>query len=151
MHGDSPVSWLMFFTLVATVVIVGGAFVYFVRERTNRQIAASAIKGDGGSRHGAAPHGAGFELIGLAVIAIALMGLLAAGYHGKPREETAQAPSPVGGATTGMAQPVGAATGPQKYQPANPAPDTRAAPTGSDTGTGSSNGGTNTYSSPQAK
>ena len=148
MQGDSAVSWLMFFTLAATAVIIGGSFAYFIRERTNRKIAAHAIQGDG-SGQGAAPSGAGPELIGFAVIAVALMGLLAIGYHGKPRNETAQSTTLVGGTTTGMAQPVGTPNQPQKYQPANPAPDTRAAPTGSDTGTGSNNGGTNTDSVPK--
>jgi len=70
------------------------------------------------------------------------MGLLAAGYNGKSRTETAQMPMPVGGATTGMAQPAGTANQPKPYQPANPAPDTRSAPTSSDTGVGPENGST---------
>jgi len=81
-------------------------------------------------------------LIGFAVLALAMMGLLAAGYHGKSRTETAQMPTPVGGNTTGMAQSPGMANQPKPYQPANPAPDTRAAPTSSDTGVGPANGST---------
>jgi hypothetical protein len=139
MQGDNPVSWLMFFTLAATVFIIAGAFIYFLRSRTNRQIAADALEGTG-PRTGAAPSGAGPELIGFAVLALAVMGLLATGYSGKSKFETAQMTTPVGGQTTGMAQPAGSANQPKPYQPANPAPDVRAAPTSSDTGVGSERG-----------
>ena len=135
MQGDNPISWLMFFTLAATVFIIAGAFIYFLRSRTNREIAAAALEGNG-SRTGATPNGAGAELIGFAVLAFAVMGLLLAGYHGKSSTETAQMTTPVGGHTTGMAQTPGLANQPKQYQPANPAPDTRAAPTSSDTGVG---------------
>ena len=141
MQGDNPVSWLMFFTLAATVFIIAGAFIYFLRSRTNREIAAATLEGDG-SKTGATPSGAGPELIGFAVLALAVMALLATGYRGKPSVETAQITTPVGGKTTGMAQPVGTANQPKPYQPANPAPDTRAAPTSSDTGVGPENGST---------
>ena len=140
MQGDNAISWLMFFTL-ATTFIIAGAFIYFLRSHTNRQIAANALEGNGSSR-GVAPSGAGPELIGFAVLALAVMGLITVGYNGKSRVETAQAPSTVGGATTGMAQPVGTPDQPKRYQPVNPAPDTRAAPTSSDTGIGSENGST---------
>jgi hypothetical protein len=138
MLGDNPISWLMFFTLAATVFILAGAFIYFLRSRTNRAIAATALEGDG-SRAGATPSGAGPELIGFAVLALAVMGLLATGYSGKSQAETA-AMTTVGGATTGMAQPAGSSNQPKPYQPANPAPDTRSAPTSSDTGVGPENG-----------
>jgi hypothetical protein len=141
MQGDNPISWLMFFTLAATVFIIAGAFIYFLRSRTNREIAAEALEGNG-SRTGATPNGAGAELIGFAVLALAVMALLATGYSGKSRTETAQMTTPVGGTTTGMAQPAGSANQPKPYQPANPAPDTRSAPTSSDTGVGSENGTT---------
>lgn len=140
MQGDNAISWLMFFTL-ATTFIIAGAFIYFLRSHTNRQIAANALEGNGSSR-GVAPSGAGPELIGFAVLALAVMGLITVGYNGKSRVETAQAPTTVGGATTGMAQPVGTPDQPKRYQPVNPAPDTRAAPTSSDTGIGSENGST---------
>ncbi len=139
MQGDNPVSWLMFFTLAATVFIIAGAFIFFLRSRTNRAIATDAIQGNG-SRIGATPNGAGAELIGFAVLAIAMMALLAIGYSGKSRTETAQSTTPVGGTTTGMAQPADSANQPKQYQPANPAPDVRAAPTSSDTGAGPGNG-----------
>lgn len=144
MQGDNPVSWLMFFTLAATVFIIAGAFIYFLRSRTNREIAAKALEGNG-SRVGATPNGAGAELIGFAVIAIAAMGLLAAGYASKSRVETSQITTPVGrttGMSQGMAQPAGSSNEPKVYQPVNPAPDTRSAPTSSDTGVGPANGST---------
>jgi hypothetical protein len=144
MQGDNPISWLMFFTLVATTFVIAAAFIYFLRSRTNREIAAEALQGDG-SRVGATPNGAAPELIGFAVIALAVMGLLTAGYASKPRAETAQIPGPVGqttGMLQGMAQPAGSSAQPKIYQPANPAPDTRAAPTSSDTGVGAENGST---------
>jgi len=140
-QGDNPISWLMFFTLAATTFIIAGAFIYFLRSRTNREIAVNALEGNGSSR-GVAPSGAGPELIGFAVLAFAVMGLLTVGYNGKSRMETAQVTTPVGGATTGMAQPAGTPDQPKLYQPINPAPDTRAAPTSSDTGTGPENGST---------
>ena len=143
MQGDNPISWLMFFTLAAGVFIVAGAFIYFLRSRTNREIAAATLEGDG-SRTGATPSGAGPELIGFTVLALVLMGLLATGYRAKSPSETAQITTPAGGKTTGMAQPVGTANQPKPYQPANPAPDTRAAPTSSDTGVGPENGSTGT-------
>jgi hypothetical protein len=144
MQGDNPISWLMFFTLAATVFVIAGAFIYFLRSRTNRDIAAEALAGDN-SRVGAMPNGAGPELIGFAVIGLAVMGLLTAGYASKSRVETAQVTTPVGqttGKSQGMAQPAGAADQPKVYQPVNPAPDTRAAPTSSDTGVGPANGST---------
>jgi hypothetical protein len=141
MQGDNPISWLMFFTLAATVFVVAGAFIYFLRSRTNREIAANALEGNH-SGVGATPSGAGPELIGFAVLALAVMGLLTMGYAGKSRSETAQLTTPVGGSTTGMAQPPGSSNQPKVYQPANPAPDTRKSPTSSDTGTGAENGST---------
>jgi len=141
MQGDNPVSWLMFFTLTATVFVIAGGFIAFLRSRTNRNIAAATLEGNN-SRLGATPNGAGAELIGFAVLALAVMGLLVGGYSGKSNTETAQMTTPVGGTTTGMAQQPGTANQPKKYQPANPAPDTRAAPTSSDTGVGPENGST---------
>jgi hypothetical protein len=144
MHGDNPISWLMFFTLAATTFIIAGAFIYFLRSSTNREIAAVALEGDR-SRVGATPNGAGPELIGFAVIALAVMGLLATGYAGKSKVETAAVTAPVGqttGMSQGMAQPADSSNQPKVYQPANPAPDTRSAPTSSDTGVGDQNGST---------
>lgn len=142
MTGDNPISWLMFFTLAAGVFVIAGAFIYFLRSRTNRAIAAEALGGDN-SKRGATPNGAGPELVAAAVGAVAVMALLATGYSQKSSWETAQTTPPLG-KTTGMAQPVGTPEEPKKYQPANPAPDTRAAPTSSDTGVGPANGSTGT-------
>src|SRR6187551_664400 len=103
MQGDNPVSWLMFFTLASGVFIIAGSFIYFLRSRTNREIAAYALEGDGRGK-GLAPSGAGPELLGLAVIVLAVMGLLATGYSKKSSLETAATTTPVGGSTTGMAQ-----------------------------------------------
>lgn len=138
-HGDNPVSWLMFFTLAATVFVIIGAFIAFLRSRTNREIAAATLEGNN-SRVGATPNGAGAELIGFAVLALAVMALLVGGYRGKSDAETAQMTTPVGGSTTGMTQQPGTANQPKQYQPVNPAPDARAAPTSSDTGAGAGNG-----------
>jgi hypothetical protein len=146
MQGDNPISWLMFFTLAATIFIIAGSFIYFLRSRTNREIASEALEGNN-SRVGATPNGAGPELIGFAVITLAVMGLLATGYASKSRVETAAVSTPVGqttGMSQGMAQPAGSSNQPKLYQPANPAPDTRAAPTSSNTGVGSENGSTGT-------
>jgi hypothetical protein len=152
---DQPISWLMFFTLAAGVVIVGGVFLQFIRSRSNRVIAENTLEGNGTGR-GAAADGALPELLGLTVFAFIAMGLLAAGQNAKPRSETAQLPGPVGstasnpaGTTTGtasnsngMAQPAGIQNQPKQYQPANPATDTRSAPTASDAGVGSAAGNT---------
>lgn len=130
MIGDQPVSWLMFFTLVAGVIVAAGAFLYFLRSQRNRDIASDALLRDGAGR-GSTPSGAMPELAGVAAIALVAMGLLFAGYTSKPAVETAAAPGPVG---TGMAQDAGSADRPKPYQPANPAPDLRVPPTSSDTG-----------------
>jgi hypothetical protein len=119
MHADNPISGLMFFTLAATVFIIAGAFIYFLRSRTNREIAARALEGNG-SRAGAAPSGAGPELIGFAVIANRRDG--SAGNGLQRQVETVRLTPPVGGETTGMAQPSGSSNEPKLYQPANPAP-----------------------------
>lgn len=138
MQGDNPISWLMFFTLAATTFIIAGGFIYHLRSRSSREIAAEAL---GGNRSGvgATPNGAGPELIGFAIIGLAVMGLLATGYASKPKVETAAVTSPVGqttGTSQGMAQPAGSSNQPKAYQPVNPAPDPRSAPTSSDTGVG---------------
>lgn len=149
--GDQPITWLMFFTLAAAVVIVAGAFIFNLRSRTNRAIAERALEGKG-VHGGKVPDGAAPELIGFAVIALAVMGLLTAGYHARGNVRVASGPSvqttgmsQQGAAqndpqSNGMAQPTGIADQPKKYQPANPAPDTRGAPAQSDTGIGPANG-----------
>jgi hypothetical protein len=141
MAGDQPISWLMFFTLAAAIVIAGFAFLGFLRSQRNRDIAANALV-KGGNTGRVAPQGALPELLGIAVIGFIAMGLLFAGYKSKSTFETAQSTTPVGTTGSSMSQPVGTADRPKQYQPANPEPDTRSAPTSSDTGTGSANGST---------
>jgi hypothetical protein len=136
MQGDSPISWLMFFTLTATVFVIVGAFIYFLRSRTNREISSEVLEGNGSTR-GKTPEGAAPELIGSAVLAVAAMALLVVGYQGKPQTETT---SPVGG--KGVPQSAGNLDKPKAYQSANPRPDMRSAPTSSDTGVGAENGST---------
>lgn len=145
MNGDQPISWLMFFTLTAGVVIVGGAFIRFIQSRNNREIAANALEGDGHSR-GAAPSGALPELLGITAFALIAMGLLATGERNKSGADmvAANPSSARSDTTTGMAQPVGTQNNPKLYQPSNPATDTRTAPTASDAGVGSSPGNTGT-------
>ena len=140
MQGDNPISWLMFFTLASGVFIIAGSFIYFLRSRTNREIAANALEGDGSGK-GVVPSGAAPELLGFAAIVLALMALLAIGYSNKSTAETAQKTGPLGTTNSGMAQDPGTADRAKTYQPANPVPDTRAAPTSSDTGVGSASGG----------
>jgi len=141
MSSDQPITWLMFFTLVAAIVIAAGGFLYFLKSQRNRNIASNALAGDR-SQSGSTPSGALPELAGIAAIGLVAMVLLAAGYKSKSTFETARTTTPVG--TSGMAQPAGTADQPKQYQPANPSPDLRIAPTSSDTGTGSENGSTGT-------
>jgi hypothetical protein len=144
MNGDQPISWLMFFTLVAGAVIVCGVFFNFIRSRHNREIAANTLEGDGRGR-GMAPSGAGPEIIAVGVFAILAMGLLAFANSNRSDTMTAQAPQPAGQTTGqgGMAQSP-SQNQPKPYQPANPATDTRVSPTGSNTGVGNSPGNTGT-------
>ncbi|MFZ5739095.1 hypothetical protein BJ123_109130 [Rhodopseudomonas thermotolerans] len=157
MNGDQPISWLMFFTLAAGVVIVGLAFINFIRSRSNRAIAADTLEGNGSGR-GAAADGALPELAGIAAFAFIAMGLLAAGANyasgdratvqvSGPASQsgtTGQAGTTGQSGTTGMAQPEGIQNEPKRYQPSNPGTDTRVAPTASDTGVGNSPGSTGT-------
>ena len=45
MSGDAPISWLMFFTLAAGVIVAAGLFLQFLRSRRNQAIAAAALGG----------------------------------------------------------------------------------------------------------
>jgi hypothetical protein len=125
----------MFFTLVAGLAVGAGYFIYFLRSRHNREIAATALQGDGRSR-GVAPSGAGAGLLAIALIAMAL---LAAGYT--TRRDTK--PTPPGSAATNNSLNTSRANpnATKPYQPNNPDPDIRAAPTGSSTGAGPDSGG----------
>src|ERR1700749_5146995 len=80
MQGDQPISWLMFFTLGAGIVVAAGLFLNFLRSRHNREIAALALEGNGRGQ-GMAPSGALPELAGFLVVALIAMGLLTAGYQ----------------------------------------------------------------------
>ena len=137
MSGDAPISWLMFFTLTAGIIVGAGLFLNFLRSRHNRDVAAYALEGDGRSR-GMAPSGAGPELIGLLAVALIAMALLTVGYNA--RRTVATTPSP-GGANNQLSTERTDPNTPKPYQPQNPAPDTRSAPTSSSTGTGSDSGG----------
>ena len=145
MSGDGAVSWLMFFTLVAGLAIITGAFLMFLRSGRNRDIAAATLAGDNKASASPTGNGALPDLIGIGVFAAIAMGLLLVGYSQKSSFETAQAPTPVGGksagTTSGMAQTPGTADEPKKYQPANPAPDPRIPPAGSSSGSGADSGG----------
>ena len=141
MAGDQPISWLMFFTLSAAILVAGFAFIGFLRSQRNRDVAANVLV-TGGNPGRAAPQGALPELLGIALIGFVAMGLLTFGYKSKSSFETAQSTTPVGTTGSSMARPVGTADQPKRYQPANPSPDTRSSPTSSDAGTGSANGST---------
>lgn len=80
MNAEHPITWLVFFTLSAGIVVAGGAFLYFLRSRHNRFLADVALMGRGQSGTGAAPDGALPEIIGLLAIALVAMALLGLGY-----------------------------------------------------------------------
>lgn len=142
MNGDAPISWLMFFTLVAGLFVIVGGFLQFIRSQRNRDIAAETLTGDGSRSPGMTANGALPDLLGLGLLAAIAMGLLALGYSHKSNAETSQVPPPVSGSPVSgsMTQPVGSADQPKQYQPANPVPDQRAAPTSSPAGVGPDNG-----------
>jgi hypothetical protein len=137
MNGDAPISWLMFFTLAAGIVVACGFFLSFLRSRHNREIAAVTLQGDGRSR-GLEPSGAAPELIGLLAAAFIAMALLTFGYHARQGVATVGTGN---GANNLLATPRTDPEAPKPYQPQNPAPDTRAAPTSSSTGAGAESGG----------
>jgi hypothetical protein len=137
MHGDAPISWLMFFTLAAGVIVAAGLFLSFLRSRHNRAIAATALGGEDRSR-GIEPDGAAAELIGFLVVAFIAMALLAFGYHSHAGSPVVESKT---GANNELATDRTNPATPKPYQPQNPAPDTRSAPTGSPTGAGPESGG----------
>jgi hypothetical protein len=139
MNGDAPLSWLMFFTLAAGIIVAAGFFLSFLRSRHNREIAAYALEGDGRSHRGE-PSGAGIELGALFAVALIAMALLTFGYRSHSGTSIAQprsATSPNNQLATDRVDP----NTPKPYQPQNPAPDMRAAPTSSSTGAGADSGG----------
>jgi hypothetical protein len=136
MNNDAPLSWLMFFTLAAGIIIAAGLFASFLRSRHNREIAAYALEGDGRSR-GVEPSGAGAELIGLFVIALIAMALLIFGYRSHSGTAVSQDAPRNNQLSTERTDPNTS----KPYQPQNPSPDTRAAPTSSSSGSGPDSGG----------
>lgn len=129
MNSDQPVTWLMFFTLASAIIVAAGAFLYFLRSRSNRDAAENALAGKGSApkvgTSGAAP-----ELAGVFVILLVAMGLLTAGYtqrqSGTQTAGSTAIPQTVGSSSAAITDP----NAPKPYQPANPAPDLRVAPTG---------------------
>lgn len=92
MAGDQPISWLMFFTFAATIFIIAGAFIYFLRSRRNREIAEEALAGADRPRVNKGADGALPDLLGVALFAFIAMGLLAVGVRNKPAQERADKP-----------------------------------------------------------
>ena len=138
MSNDAPISWLMFFTLAAGLVVAADFFVRFLHSHHNREIAAQVVEGDGRSR-GAAPTGAGIELVALFAAALIAMLLLTFGYSARRTESPT--PPPDGAPNNQLSTERTDPNTPKPYQPQNPAPDTRSAPTSSSTGTGPDSGG----------
>lgn len=134
MRGDAPITWLMFFTLAAGIVVAAGLFIAFLRSKHNREIAACALEGDARGS-GPAPSGAGAELGGILVVALVAMSLLTFGYRGHTGTTVTTGSNP--NAIAAHNDP----NTPKPYQPQNPAPDTRSAPTSSPSGTGPESGG----------
>ena len=95
-QGDAPVSWLMFFTFAATIFIIAGAFIYFMRSRRNRDIAQNALAGSQNPRIDKGADGALPDLLGVTVFAFIAIGLLMVGYEHKPSAERTENPPPVG-------------------------------------------------------
>ena len=137
MNGEAPITWLMFFTLAAGVAVAAGLFLNFLRSRHNRSIAAAALGGNQQS-HGVEPDGAGAELGGLLGVALIAMALLAFGYHSHAGSAVSASMS---GPNNELSNERTNPASPKPYQPQNPAPDMRSAPTGSSTGTGPDSGG----------
>jgi hypothetical protein len=138
MNGDAPISWLMFFTLGAGIAVGGGLFIAFLRSRHNREIAAHALEGDGRSLR-AEPSGAGIELVSLLAMALIAMALLTSGYAF--RKDQKPTPAKASSSNNELAGPRVDPNTPKPFQPQNPAPDPRIAPTGSTTGAGPDSGG----------
>lgn len=100
MPGDQPVSWLMFFTLAATIFIIAGAFIYFLRSQRNRDIAEHALIGSDHPQVNRGADGALPDLLGVALFAFIAMGLLTVGFRAKPVQERTELPGLVQPAQT---------------------------------------------------
>ena len=105
MAGDQPVSWLMFFTFAATIFIIAGACIYFLRSRRNREIASGALVGGNHPRVNKGADGALPDLLGITLFAVIAMALLTIGFKGKPASEQAQNPPLVGQQTQQNSRP----------------------------------------------
>lgn len=95
--GDQSISWLMFFTFGATIFIIAGACIQFLKRLTNRAVASDALVGHDGTYTAPAPDGALPELLAVALFAVIAMGLLAGGYAAKSQYEKAPSMPQVGG------------------------------------------------------
>jgi len=119
------------------LVIAAGFVLHFPRSRHHRAVASTALGGDQYSR-GSTPDGAGTELAGLLAVLLIAMALLVFGYRSHGVSAVTEATSgPNNQLATDRAHP----TTLKPYQPQNPRPDMRSAPTGSSTGTGPDSGG----------
>lgn len=96
MAGDQSISWLMFFTFAATIFIITGALIYFMRSRRNREIAEGALLGSDHPPVRKGPDGALPDLLGVTLFAFLAMGLLTIGFRSKPMQERTENPPPVG-------------------------------------------------------
>lgn len=96
MAGDEPISWLMFFTFAATIFIIAGSCIYFLRSRRNREIAGAALAGADHPRVNKGTDGALPDLLGITLFAVIAMALLTVGFKNNPSSEQMQSPSPVG-------------------------------------------------------
>jgi hypothetical protein len=83
----------MFFTFAATIFIIAGAFIYFLR---SRRIAADALAGGDHPRVNKGADGALPDLLGITVFAFIAMVLLTVGFKSKPSIEQAQTPPQIG-------------------------------------------------------
>jgi hypothetical protein len=86
----------MFFTFAATIFVIAGAFIYFLRSRRNREIAADALAGGDHPRVNKGTDGAPPDLLGITMFAFIAMALLTVGFKTKPLSEQTQNPPLVG-------------------------------------------------------
>ena len=82
----------MFFTFAATIFIIAGAFIYFLRSRRNREIAEDALAGADHPQVSKGSDGALPDLLGVALFAFIAMGLLTVGFNNKPMQERSENP-----------------------------------------------------------
>jgi hypothetical protein len=95
-HGRRSTGFLANVLHVRTIFIIAGAFIYFLRTRRNRDIAADALAGGDHPRVNKGADGALPDLLGVTVFAFIAMALLTIGFKSKPASEQAQNPPLVG-------------------------------------------------------